>query len=557
MSDPSLVAHYFNEFFINVGPNTAAKIPDTGKNPKDYLKGNFLNSFYAAPVTEEEINNILKCLNDSACGWDEIDSKIVRTARHVLIHPIVHICNLSLANGVFPQQLKIAKVVPLHKGDDPSLFSNYRPISILPLFSKVFERIMYNRLINYLNSRKILYSYQFGFRKNHSAAMALILLVDKISKALENGDYVIGLFLDFSKAFDTINFDMLLDKLDHYGIRGCSLDWFRSYLTDRKQYVYYNGVSSTMRTTSCGVPQGSILGPLLFLIYVNDLATVSEYIFSILFADDTNMFMSGKNMQELEQKFNSEMIKVFQWIETNKLSLNIKKTQFMLFHGKRIVDHVPNIVINGIAISSTKSIKFLGVMVDDKLSWKTHIDYISNKVSKSIGVLYKLHNYLDCKTLRGLYFSFIYPYLTYCNEVWGLSYSSYRNRLFLLQKRAVRIICHSPCKRTHTDPLFKDLGLLKLHNINIYLVQLFMFRYNSHKLPPIFDNMFSKNSDVHNYNTRQSSLLHVPLPKTNLTKMSVAYAGVIKWNVYLQCINPYCSLDIYKKRLKSYLLGNQ
>ena len=186
--------------------------------------------------------------------------------------------------------------------------------------------------------------------------MALILLVDKISKALENGDYVIGLFLDFSKAFDTINFDILLDKLDHYGIRGCSLDWFRSYLTGRKQYVYYNGFSSPMRTTTCGVPQGSILGPLLFLIYVNDLATVSDYIFSILFADDTNMFMSGKNIQELEQKFNSEMVKVFQWIETNKLSLNIKKTQYMLFHGKRSVDQMPNILINGIALSSTKCV---------------------------------------------------------------------------------------------------------------------------------------------------------------------------------------------------------
>ena len=187
----------------------------------------------------------------------------------------------------------------------------------------------------------------------------------KISKALENGEYVIGLFIDFSKAFDTINYDILYCKLNHYGIRGCMLDWFKSYLTDRKQYVYYNGHASSMQNISCGLPQGSILGPLLFLIYVNDLATVSEYIFSILFADDTNMFMSDKDPQVLEQKFNSELQKIFEWIQTNKLSLNIKKTQFMLFYGRKSIGYMPNIMINGSSLSRTQCVKFLGIMVDE------------------------------------------------------------------------------------------------------------------------------------------------------------------------------------------------
>ena len=288
-----------------------------------------------------------------------IDSKIVKATRHTILQPIVHICNLSLANGIFPQQLKIAKVIPLCKGSDASLFSIYRPISVLPVFSKVLEGVMYIRLIGYLNTNKILYSFQFGFRKNHSAAMALILLVDKIAKALEYGDFVIGLFLDFSKAFDTIDYHILLAKLYHYGIRGCLLDWFKSYLTDRKQYVYYNGYSSSRQTVTCGVPQGSIRGPLLFLIYVNDQATVSEHIFSMLFADDANMFMCGKNVQLLEEKFNAEMGKVFEWIQIDKLSLNIKKTQFMFFHGRRYVDYVPNILINDWPVSKTDCVKFL------------------------------------------------------------------------------------------------------------------------------------------------------------------------------------------------------
>ena len=557
ISDPSLVAHYFNEFFVNIGRSTAAKIPHKDKNPLSYLKGNYVHSFYATPVTEDEINIILKDLSDSACGWDEIDSKIVKATRHTILQPIVHICNLSLANGIFPQQLKIAKVIPLYKGSDASLFSNYRPISVLPVFSKVLERVMYVRLIEYLNTNKILYSFQFGFRKNHSAAMALILLVDRISKALENGDFVIGLFLDFSKAFDTINYHILFAKLHHYGIRGCLLDWFKSYLTDRKQYVYYNGYSSSTQTVTCGVPQGSILGPLLFLIYVNDLATVSEHIFSILFADDTNMFMCGKNVQLLEEKFNAEMGKVFEWIQINKLSLNIKKTQFMFFHGRRYVDYVPNILINDCPVSKTDCIKFLGIMVDQHLSWRDHINYISKKVSKSVGILHKIQNYLDKKTLKSLYYSLIYPYLIYCNEVWGLAYASHRNRLFLLQKRAVRLICHSPSKILHTDPLFIDLGILKLNNINHYVLQLFMFRFHTRKLPVIFDDMFTRNVDIHSHGTRQKLHLHVPLPKTNLVKMSVCYTGVTRWNYYTKFIDTYCSLDVYKKRLKMYLHKHQ
>ena len=200
---------------------------------------------------------------------------------------------------MFPTELKIANVLPLYKSDDPFCFNNYRPVSLLCVLSKVFEKVMYNRLLDFLEDRKFFVNEQFGFRKLHSSYMALMILIDKLIESLDRGEYVIGIFLDFSKAFHTVDHKILLQKLYHYGIRGPAYDWFYSYLTDRKQYVTYNGISSNTKNVMCGAPQGSILGPLLFLVYINNLCSVCEYATPILFADDTNLFCSGKDLQTI------------------------------------------------------------------------------------------------------------------------------------------------------------------------------------------------------------------------------------------------------------------
>ena len=254
----------------------------------------------------------------------------IKQSIHCIAAPLTHIVNLSITHGVVPKEMKVARVVPIFKSGDQTLFTNYRPISVLPCFSKFLERIIYNRILGYLNDFNILYDNQYGFRRNHSTSLALVDLYDKISLALDRKEIAAGVFIDLSKAFDTVNHNILFDKLQHYGIRGLALDWVKSYFHQRSQFGEYNGHRSLPQVIRCGVPQGSILGPLFFIIYVNDLCDTSR-LESILFADDTNLFISEKDPVSLNNTLNSELSKLSAWFAANKLSLNISKTKFMVF----------------------------------------------------------------------------------------------------------------------------------------------------------------------------------------------------------------------------------
>ena len=236
-TNPKDIADRFNKLFTNIGPTLAKSIPKSSSLPLKYLNEKIKESVLFSPVLENEVKNILMLLKNSAAGWDGFDAQIIKQIKDFIISPFTHICNLSITTGVFPRQMKIANIVPIYKSGDNTLFNNYRPVSVLPLFSKILERIVYNRLIEFFNKHSVLYDYQFGFRKLYSTHMALITLIDKLSNALDEGSKVVGIFLDFSKAFDTIDHDILLLKLEHYGVRGLALDWFKNYLNSRFQYM--------------------------------------------------------------------------------------------------------------------------------------------------------------------------------------------------------------------------------------------------------------------------------------------------------------------------------
>ena len=356
-----------------------------------------------------------------------------------------------------------------------------------------------------------------------------MILMDKLIKALENGEFVIGVYLDFSKAFDTVNHKIMLQKLNHYGIRGNALDWFESYLSDRSQFVTYNGTKSSKKSIKCGVPQGSILGPLLFLVYINDLSNVCKHTMAILFADDTNLFKKGKNIEIMQREVHEELQNIAVWLQVNKLSLHIKKTHFMLFCNKNVSRPDIELCISGQAISETRKTKFLGVIIDNKLNWKDHIMYISGKIARGIGILTKARKLLNRETLVSIYYSFIYPHMTYCNRVWASTYETNLHKLIILQKRAVRMICGvSP--RTSTATLFDQLKMMNFLKLNKYLMGRFMYRVYNSDVPNLFEELFVSNTSIYSYETRQSMKLHLPYCSTNLGKFGIRYRGTLIWN---------------------------
>ena len=279
------------------------------------------------------------------------------------------------------------------------------------------------RLMSYINKNDILYKGQYGFRQKLSTSLAIIDLIEEITSQIDKRNVTIGVFIDLKKAFDTIDHEILLNKLEIYGLRGVALNWLKSYLSDTKQFVNFNNSDSVELTVLCGIPQGSILGPTLFILYINDLHKVSNILNFILYVDDTNIFLSGNDLPELCSDMCNELKKLDLWFKVNKLSLNVSKTNFMVFGNKK--NKECNIFINGVKIEEVNYTKFLGVLIDNKLNWQMQIQNVQRKVSKSVSILYRVKYLLDTNALLMIYNSLILPYLNYCVEVWGNTYPTH------------------------------------------------------------------------------------------------------------------------------------
>jgi hypothetical protein len=523
VDDDITIANEFNKFFINIGPHLAQNIQmPSNLSFEQFLQNPVNNNFEFKEISVEDITRAIDSLKPkTSFSLDRISNKLLKFLKNELAIPLKCIINQSILSGIFPDSLKIAKVTPLYKKDANYLMTNYRPISILPSASKVFERVMYNQIYQYFTDNSLFFNSQYGFRQKHSTEFAALELIDRIILEMDQNKYPINIYMDLSKAFDTLDHHILIHKLQHYGFMGKTIDLMNSYLTNRAQYVEYNGVPSNLLNIHCGVPQGSILGPLLFIIYMNDLPDIVENFKMILYADDTTLFASLNNpLNNVNNTslLNDELCLINKWLKVNRLSINMTKTKAMLFHRlKRQFDY-PELYMDGIKIDFVDTFNFLGLIIDKNLNWKSHVKVVSNKISKAIGVMVKLKNYVPKSALIHIYNALIMSHLNYGLIVWNQKSKT----LIKLQKKAIRTVCNAKFN-AHTSALFKKENLLNFGDMCALVDLKFCFKFMHGLLPIYFNKLSAADERIHSYTTRQFGQMRVPAVRHDYARNSITY----------------------------------
>ena len=558
-----VIAETFNKYFLSVAEKSNVKNKQTNINtshfpnttPIQYLLQAFMNPFpniKLNSLSTKEVENIIKSLKlKNSYGYDEISTKVLKMSSVYISSPLTHICNKSLSQGIFPDRLKYSQIKPLFKKGDKSNISNYRPISLLTSFSKVLEKAMSIQLLEHLNKNNILVDEQFGFRTNTSTDSAIYKLTNEIHKALNSKNLIGGIFCDLEKAFDCVNHEVLLSKLEFYGIKGKAKLWFESYFSNRYQRVVITDTklnlndSSTWGKMRHGVPQGSILGPLLFLLYVNDLPKIiNEKTVPILFADDTSVLVTSLNYNDLHVKINSALHSINEWFKVNQLSINFNKTHYIHFsasNNKPITE--TKIAYEGKEITTVSNIKFLGIHIDEKMNWKCHIEHITSKTSAVCYIIRSIKPFTSLSTLKMVYHSYFNSIINYGIPFWGNSPLSIK--IFRMQKNIIRIMLG--CRRRDScRKLFKKLEILPLASQYILSLMLFVAKNRSE---------FTVNSEIHRKNTRQQKNLHLPLVNLRMYQKGIYYSGTKVYNNLPQHIKDVSSdIKMFEVLLKQFLL---
>ncbi len=547
ITEKGYICNTFNNFFSSIGEKLANELSTkrVNKTPTNVLSTKKVkmtsttekvsdhheHKFNFQKTNEEEILKIITAMKPKiSTGHDNMSNYILKIIKYEICKPITHIINHAIQNDSFPQKWKIAKVIPLYKGKGSKEdLSNYRPISLLPTFSKIIEKILDKQLREFLEGNNILYSNQFGFRKGHQTTHIIMAAQDFIIEAGKNNEKIIGIFMDLKKAFDSVDHNILLNKLAKYGIHTKLL---KSYLTNRMQYTVIDNYKSKKHTIKFGVPQGSILGPLLFTIFINDLheATAEKI---LLFADDSSIFIKEKTTEGLIEKTNKALLDTYDWFSKHNLTVHIGKTNFIVFNDNNRENYNGKIILNNDKLErigekeKMKSTKFIGVHIDEDLSWKRHIDYVTKKINCNLHVITANKKIFPLQIRKTLYNAFLRPYLEYGVEAWG---GKALNKLTKLQKKCIRHVAGTKNYIAHSTPILFMLNTVSFEDLYKNKLKLLIYKRKQNTLPKGLNNLFKVNPNFGERTLRKHREFEEPSIRNIKYKYCPRYIAPKIWN---------------------------